>query len=580
MNNSIGSNNPAISLATSTGFAKPDEKLSRQQEDSIKPKDSFSPDSGHQNTGEIPSKAKFMAFPEDPYLDKPVSQEICSELAGKNLSGPQLRAQDKNSPIAIADPQGNFFYEVDDPRFNQVSSYAVSYRSLNIHQENAGYKLKWAFSGDQMNVNANAGEGANAYYSRWGRGISFLAFKSEGLEKVVHASQSSDIVSHETGHAVLDGLRPGFLSSWDPEARAYHESFADSTALLDTLKDDHNLEMLVKETGGDLRQMNRLSAVGEEFGAAIRLMNDDPADDHKTYIRDARNQFKYISPSELPDKAPDDQLSSGAHSFSRILTGAFYDAIEALFHQKAPQGSDSQQMKKALGESGHEMGRILTKSVDLSAPTGTNLRAMARCMLQADKLLNDGANNEMLSKIFQSRELITAQDIQEEKKLSALSREVILEKTPESQGEALDFLKEHQDRLGLDAGQYDKVTINTDKYGNRFIQFEGSLEINLTKETGIDHRGAEVFADVGRGVTLSFNSSGELAGVTADHADENKVSATINGLVKTHQEGLVRQQPLIKSQNLFKSRNIPYEAEIYQEPSGKFKMMRTPIIVD
>ena len=53
-----------------------------------------------------------------------------------------------------------------------------------------------------------------------------------GSSERVFTCRSFDIVSHETGHAVLDGLRPNWLlASAPPQTGGLHESFGDLTAI-------------------------------------------------------------------------------------------------------------------------------------------------------------------------------------------------------------------------------------------------------------------------------------------------------------------------------------------------------------
>ena len=51
-------------------------------------------------------------------------------------------------------------------------------------------------------------------------------------QDTVYTCLSADIVNHEFGHAVLDGIRPLFNESSHPQTAAFHEFMGDLTAIL------------------------------------------------------------------------------------------------------------------------------------------------------------------------------------------------------------------------------------------------------------------------------------------------------------------------------------------------------------
>ena len=66
--------------------------------------------------------------------------------------------------------------------------------------------IPWAFEGNRLIVVPHAGYGQNAYYDRQSKSLQFYYFDKDG--KTVYTCLSTDIVRHEFGHAVLDGVRP------------------------------------------------------------------------------------------------------------------------------------------------------------------------------------------------------------------------------------------------------------------------------------------------------------------------------------------------------------------------------------
>ena len=79
---------------------------------------------------------------------------------------------------------------------------------------------------------------ANAFYSPQAKGILFGYFKAEKKNQGrnlpgqrVFTCLSHDIIAHEVTHAIIDGIRTYFTEPTNPDVLAFHEAFADLTAL-------------------------------------------------------------------------------------------------------------------------------------------------------------------------------------------------------------------------------------------------------------------------------------------------------------------------------------------------------------
>jgi len=540
---------------------------------------------------ELPKKIKFNYFPQDPLIDSPIGDEIEQDKIGRDLKGPRTAGKDSTYHIAIPDLEGNFIFTPDKPGFDQVNSFVVSQRTLEMHEKSIGHQINWAFDSKILDVNSHAGEGANAYYMRWSESINFLFFKSKGLDKTVQTSQSADIVAHETGHAVLDGLRPKLLSSWNSENRAFHEAFSDCSSMLYTLQSDVNLEGIAKETSGDLTKWNRLPMMAEEFGKALRLKNDDPGDDHKTYLRNAINDFKYVKPSDLPSGGGEDQLTSEPHNFSRVFTGAFYDFIKAVYERKLaelphlppenpenPDDTGKPDVVGALKATRDIAGQVLLKAVDISPASDASYKTIAKCMIKADEILNNGANRYDLVNVFVSRNILKPEDIQNDRELPDVS----FKGWGLSRDSLLDFLKANENKLGLKASDFTEAVAVKDTYGNTILQYVAGKEIPLNsygvkEAAGINK---DLFMDVYSSATLAFDSNGKLVSRMVYEVNQDTIWEAIHLIKDLEKKGLIRRQPINKLENIFKSSGIPYEAEVYQMPDGRFKVQRIPIVVD
>src|SRR5690606_28892182 len=136
-----------------------------------------------------------------------------------------------------------------------------------------------------------------------------------------------DIIAHETGHAILDGMRPNYIQSLSVGGGGFHETFADMTAMLSALNDEHVVEALRLQTKGDLTQPNLVSGIGEELGKSV--FGRGP-------LREAINNNKYADQAFLPYSDPSDPgsgLGTECHSYSNLFNGAFYELFATLYDQ-------------------------------------------------------------------------------------------------------------------------------------------------------------------------------------------------------------------------------------------------------
>ena len=95
------------------------------------------------------------------------------------------------------------------------------------------------------------------------------------------------------------------------------------------------MQAVIDETGGRLYHSTFLSRVAEELGWAIRQIR--PQNVEPDCLRNAVNAFFYRDPMTLPTTAPASALSSAPHSFSRVFTAAFFDALAGMVVIDNPQ---------------------------------------------------------------------------------------------------------------------------------------------------------------------------------------------------------------------------------------------------
>lgn len=453
-------------------------------------------------------------LPQDPMISKAELVQFDKVQFGSQLSGPRLHTQDSVA-VAQADANGNYLYDIGSPQFDQVNTHGIVAGALATYEHYMGHTVPWSFKGP-LEVNPHAGDGKTAYYSRWDQSINFFQWDSPSLGKTVTTAQSFDVASHEMGHAILDGLRPGLLSG--TESKAFHEGFGDSSAILHALQYDTNLQQILADNGGDFSKPSLVTRLAEEFGTAFNKEDDNPKNDNNPYYRTALNEFQYADPKTLPSDSyppsqPEEVLTSEPHSFSRIWSGSFYSMLGSLYTQCA---GEAPSQLDALRQARDVLGTLWGKSLDHIPAANLKFRHAASAMLREANQLEGGKYFDSLAAVMLDRNLLTQQQIDD---LHKPVRDFSLEQFPQTRGGAEDLLP----ALGLNDREWraDQALAGAD--GRRVYTFRAPERVELDLGT----RGA-AFMQAEAGLTLVFDAQGKLVSETAtpldaeDRADLNR----------------------------------------------------------
>lgn len=251
---------------------------------------------------------------------------------------------------------------------------------------------------DTLTAYLDSGEDLNAFYD--GEGVRFFRQTVAGV--TVYSGESPDVVCHEVGHAVLDALRPQLWGVLSAEVGALHESFGDMSAILASLSVGALPDEVLMETQGNPARSSRLSRLAEQLGWAIRQIT--PSAVEPDCLRNACNNFFYRDPVTLRPNEPASLLSSEVHSFSRVFTGAFLEALAGIFSQQPTRDG------RALVEAGHIMGRLLVDAL-LATPVVPAMYAqVAAHTLVADLARYGGAYGMALRSAFVHHGILSPSD--------------------------------------------------------------------------------------------------------------------------------------------------------------------------
>lgn len=445
--------------------------------------------------------AKVRVFPQDPLVGPTEEIELPKEILGNKLSSPRMKISDR-APIAIADPEGNYTgYEVGTPQFDQVNAYAIVANTLSMYDKYLGRQAEWSFRGP-LTVVPHKGTGKTAYFNGREGSINFFEWQSPSLGKRVTTSQSADVIAHEIGHAVWDGLRP--RAGYSNEAGAFHEAFGDCSALLHALQQDSNLSKALQQNGGDLRQPSLLSRMAEEFGTAFNKEDKDPNNDERPYYRTALNEFKYIDPKKLPDDdypptVGEDVLTREFHSFSRVWSGAFYRMLTALYDgEKADGKSELEALKAARDTLGENWGKALHEL----PPSGIKFSVVAESMLRVAARDEDKTTFDRLASVLVDRDVLTQEKVDSLRpKSQEGSAEISLgDGTPQS------VLASLTKQYGLPEGYRAEAEAVKLADGRTVYQFTRPERVS----TGLTHEGADVQVELYSGLSATFDAAGRM----------------------------------------------------------------------
>jgi hypothetical protein len=184
-----------------------------------------------------------------------------------DLNSINILAQD-----GLAPSEGN-------PLFHQQMVYAVAMNTITNFERALGRQVLWSPRYDEaappgrretfvprLRIYPHAMRAANAYYSPEKKALLFGYF--QGPTGTVFSCLSQDIISHETTHALLDGMHRRYIEDNNEDTLAFHEAFADLIALFQHFTFPEVLKNQIARTRGDLESQSLLGELAQEFGRA------------------------------------------------------------------------------------------------------------------------------------------------------------------------------------------------------------------------------------------------------------------------------------------------------------------------
>lgn len=298
---------------------------------------------------------------------------------------------------------------LDDFTFHQVNVWAIVERTLSMIEDKyvLARAVPWASERGRLILLPHAGYQENAFYDRGTGALHFFYF--EGPDgSPVYTCLSHDVIAHELGHAVLDGLKPYYNEVCSPETAGFHEYFGDAVAMMTSLGNREIARIVTKGGPDRLSPRNVVSAIASEFGAAIRGL---PGED---YLRGAWNKRRMR----------DLRGTYEEHDWSEILTGVYYDLLQYLYPRNRSTIEKEEGAARTVGKREYYAMRALSRAATLTAgvlfrgldycpPVDLRYAEYARAVLRADAVaypLDDLKIRDVLRRIFRQRGLLPLQE--------------------------------------------------------------------------------------------------------------------------------------------------------------------------
>lgn len=370
-----------------------------------------------------PKTRLLRVFAFDPSLNLSLDTAVINQLA---LSVPWedvgLGPVGEYLEVVDVDPASNAFYppvDLDDnyllvqdglwpsegtPQFHQQMVYAVASKTIQNFEEALGRRVLWSPQIDphgrekfnqHLRIYPHALRQANAYYSPRKKALLFGYFPASSKDSgntlpggIVFTCLSHDIITHETTHALLDGVHPYFGEPSNADVLALHEAFADIVALFQHFSQPEVLRQQIARTRGDLSSTNLLAELAQQFGQATGK---------RGALRSAIG--KDPDPTAF-------QTTIEPHARGSILVAAVFDAFLTVYKSRIedlmriatggtgilPEGAIHPDLVNRMAEEAARVSqhilRMCIRALDYCPPVDITFGEYLRAIVTADSDLN------------------------------------------------------------------------------------------------------------------------------------------------------------------------------------------------
>jgi hypothetical protein len=298
---------------------------------------------------------------------------------------------------------------VADRDFHAQNVYGHVATTLAQFESALGRHVSWTFpsGAHHIKVAPHAFLEVNAFYSRRDEALCFGYFgfhdrKPRRPEDYVYTCLSADVVTHESTHAILDGLRRELMRPSTPDQPAFHEGFADCVALLSALAREALLRLVLpkrRAEGRDVIPLAELRApalkqsvllgLAEQFGKAL-------AEQHLMY-RSATALRRSVEINPETDNYATTR-NSEPHELGEILVAATMNAFLELWYARSrslvPPGAMVADRDRAIEDgarAAQDLLHMMIRAIDYIPPVDMTYGDFLCALLTVDRELIAGS---------------------------------------------------------------------------------------------------------------------------------------------------------------------------------------------
>lgn len=513
-------------------------------------------------------------LPKDPLVarekglwPKDVDMKCCTP--GHGPTGPRAVVVDYNADLDVrfapAKLQANRCFKglaslkntqiLDNFNFHQVNVWAIVERTVEMLEDKflLGRAITWAHQAGRLILIPHAGYDENAFYDRDTSALHFFYFEGQQGQPV-YTCLSHDIVSHELGHAVLDGLKPGYNEISSAETAGFHEYFGDAVAMMASLGTEETALIVASESGPELSAKNVVSAIASEFGAALHGLPDE------AYLRGAWN--------DRTVKDLRSEKSQQEHDWSEVLTGVYYELLAYLYRlnrksialdrdtethknggvKKPSPGEERYRSMRALVRSAAQTSGVMFRAIDYCPPVDLRYDEYARAVLRAQEVsypLDEQGVRKFLVQSFRKRGVKVPKDESDQRaNIQRALRDVNVAEISGTQANAYRFLDEYRVLFGIPYDANLKVcsVYRTQKHSKSGYRPPREHIIEFTWNEDVDLKGPGFGSLDGTqiplwcGGTLVFDSNSNflhMSVLTPTDARRRELKSYVSYLVRT-----------------------------------------------
>ncbi|EJU11490.1 hypothetical protein LH128_18629 [Sphingomonas sp. LH128] len=311
-----------------------------------------------------------------------------------------IDAMKPNSIVTIAD--AGYPPSLSDPRFIAQMVYATASQLYGTFRKALGREIvlglmhdpatgEWSRA-DRFHLAPWEVEEAQAWFDPARACVVFGYYKARSDTvgyppgSRVFTALSHDVIVHEMTHALLDAVKPEFMTATHRDVLAFHEAFADLVAIFQRYSYGELVAAQITEARGDIERLGVLGSLARTFsetaggGATLRPLIGD---------------LLYDSP----------EIGDEPHQLGNVLVQAVYRAFQKVAGARIegliaiatngsgilPRGALSpalaQEIAARLGKTAQMFQSMLIRALDYAPPFGITFFTFLRAVISADMRL-------------------------------------------------------------------------------------------------------------------------------------------------------------------------------------------------